>query len=238
MVGGLNAQSNDAISIDKYPPFVGISPDSGNFMGTDSSVAINFILERGLTTTNGTHLPLSTYVVSDNYLLYLLDGDCGPFAASCKFTRPSKVIVDSNLIVPIPLIVNISSNQLTTIPRIRVEAQTKMNGSYISDVVFTIYDEFTYYNSGKIYDNTCKSRNILDPKITIFRECCPYIVSVVSGKGVTLWDKIRYLCHQETTGSPNVYIFYENMMLYGMAKYILARLLWGKFRINYLLFIR
>ncbi len=234
LIGGLNAQSNSAINIDVYPSYVGISADPGNFMGSDSSIAINFNIESGLVTTNGTPFPLNTYVPNDNYLIYFIDGDCGPYAATIKFTRNPPTTISSNLINQ--LIPRVSIPRVSmTIPRIHIEGQTKIDFSDIGDAVFTIYDEFTYYDRNKIPDNTCQSRQSDNIKTTIFRQCCPYMVSVVKGEGNTLWDKIKYLYRNNNTESPTVYIFYQNMMLYGMAKYILSRLLYGKFNINYLL---
>ncbi len=50
-----------------------------------------------------------------------------------------------------------------------------------------------------------RSIPIQNVKSTIFRECCPYMVSVVKGEGETLWLKINYLFQNEQTNTPNPY---------------------------------
>ncbi len=185
----------------------------------------------------GSNLSATSYVVNDYYFITLYATDCsiptrGLPTAQARFYRPGADAISSDLGPTSGLERIISPN---IIPRINLEAQTTITGSDIGDAVFNIYDEFTYYNKKEIPDNTCKDRQTSDIKQTIFRECCPYMVSVVRGEGSTLWEKLQYLFENEDTGLPNVYIFYENIALYGMAKYILSRLLYGKFDINYLL---
>ena len=59
------------------------------------------------------------------------------------------------------------------------------------------------------------------------------IVSVLKGKGETAQDKVIYLAKKYNID--NSYDLYRNIVLYGMTKYILARILYGKFNIKYLL---
>ena len=235
LIGGLNANSNSQVIITNKPPGVLISLDPGNFQFSDTPLQVNIKLVTGLSSNDGTSFPLRTYVLNDNYSISILNCNADTYTVGNFFTRPSTISVSSNLISS-TLCIGCHPNN-NTIPRIQVEAQTLLNGSDIGDAVFTIYDEFTYYDKHKIPDNTCKDRQSIHIKTTIFRQCCSDVrmVSVVKGKGVTLWEKIQYLFKTEITNVPNVYIFYQNMIQYGMAKYILFRLLYGKFHINYLL---
>ncbi|MBY0379920.1 MAG: hypothetical protein K2P99_05910 [Burkholderiales bacterium] len=240
VVGGTNANSNSAIKITNIPSGVITSLDLDNFQLPASPLVVSVELQKGLLSNDGTPFPSNTYISGDKYMITIIRCE-GLYTVNNILTRPLNVSVSSNLITN-P--VCISCNPDNNIPKINVEAQTLINGSDIGDAVFTIYDEFPYYDLHKIPDNTCKDRKSNNIKTTIFRECCSDVrmVSVVKGKGLTLQDKINYLFAHEQTNTPyrvfnlpNVYIFYQNMILYGMAKYILARLLYGKFNINFLL---
>ncbi len=205
------------------------------------SIEVNVILSLG------NPLPEELYVPDDRYIFYLIDGTCSrkSLYASAVFVRNYNINVSSDLNSnpSSNLISNLSTFQLVpssettlqSIPKIHIEAQTTIMGSDVSDAIFRIYDEFTYYDKDTIPDNTCHERISNNIKTTIFRQCCPYMVSVVKGEGATLLEKIIYLFNQGDTNNPNSYVFYQNMILYGMAKYILSRLLYGKFNINYLL---
>jgi hypothetical protein len=188
---------------------------------------------------NNSQLQYNSYI---SYDVYNIDIDLDLNDAASVLKRNPKTSIsnsETSLLISNNEILRfwqvIPQIQTVTIPRIQIEAQTKITGSDIGDAVFTIYDEFTYYNRQKIPDNTCQPRQTSNVKQTIFRECCPYMISVVRGEGNTLWKKLQYLFDNENTGLPNVYIFYQNIALYGMTKYILSRLLYGKFNINYLL---
>ena len=57
------------------------------------------------------------------------------------------------------------------------------------------------------------------------------MVSVLRGKGSSLLDKAKNI-YDNNKPFPE---FYLNLILYGMSKYILSRILYGKFNINFLL---
>lgn len=196
--------------------------------------------------------PSEAYIPEDLYGVYLSSASCDTFNyAGFVFFRKPKGNISQMLPNSSSIITNISlpyfkcnnickslpnNNIGESIPIINIEAQTKLNGSDIGDAVFTILDEFEYYNLNKITkNNTCKDRHSLQPKETIFRHCNVQIVSVVKGKGVTLWNKLNYLFDKGLVNLHNVYVFYKNIALYAMAKYILSRLLFNKFNINFLL---
>ncbi len=180
--------------------------------------------------------PTLSYIKGDEYHINFQDYRCPDFAnsASAQYIRNPIGMLINNLSNKKALSANLKQNDTNDNPQIIINAQTTLNGSDISDAVFTIYDEFQYYNN-IIPNNECPPQPSEIIKQTIFRECCPYMVSVVKGQGQTLLEKLEYLFNEGTTTEPNIYIFYENIALYGMAKYILSRLLFGKFNINYLL---
>lgn len=209
-----------------------ITHQAGVFTVNNVTLYPNEMLEIIITITlNSANPPNNDYILDDQYIIKI-KSDCafspGNGHASVEVKRPSKGSISSDLSVSNS---NRRIDPLPTIPRIQIEAQTTLNGSDIGDSCFTIYDEFTYYNLNYIPDNICKNRQTLDVKSTIFRECCPYMVSVVKGNGITLLEKLQYLYDKYSTFNE----FYGNISLYGMAKYILSRLLYGKFNINYLL---
>jgi hypothetical protein len=128
--------------------------------------------------------------------------------------------------------------QNVVVPRIQTICQTKIDGSDIAEAIFVVCDEYSYSKGCQIPDNTCRVRYVSPDQIvqTRFDECCPYMVSVVRGRGKTLKEKLQYIYNLENSRIGVTFeTFYKNMMLYGMAKYILSKLLFCKFNINYLL---
>ena len=137
------------------------------------------------------------------------------------------------------------------VPQINITAQTTINGSDIGDAIFTVFDEFKYEDQdgtsrsaaqnidNPIPEDTCMIRYIKrdDVKETEFRRCCPYMVSVIRGKGKTFLDRILSIYDKlgEVKIGVSFRLFYQNLALYGLSKYILSRLLYGDFNINYLL---
>lgn len=125
------------------------------------------------------------------------------------------------------------------VPIVSIIGQTTIDGSDVGDVIFTICDEFTYYKDEKIStDNMCAVIYINHDQIkqTVFNQCCPFMVSVLRGHGLTLQEKAANIFAKiSSTISVSFVEFYDNIILYGMAKYILSRILYGNFDINYLL---
>jgi hypothetical protein len=68
----------------------------------------------------------------------------------------------------------------------------------------------------------------------MLRVCSAKMISVVKGQGKTLYCKADFIW---MTLNPTTYLttFYERLIKYGMLKFILSRLLYGDFNINYLL---
>ena len=128
------------------------------------------------------------------------------------------------------------AQRVTRVPRIQAVAQTKIDGSDMAEAIFIICDEFSYEVGCDIPDNTCAVRYIRPDQIkeTRFDQCCPYMVSVVRGKGVTLLQRLTYI-YEKCALTISFDEFYRRIILYGMARYILARLLFCEFNIKFLL---
>lgn len=124
------------------------------------------------------------------------------------------------------------------VPIVNVLGQTTVDFSDIGDVIFTICDKYQYYDEEKIIcnENKCVNDFINRNKIkqTKFRECCPFIVSVLKGIGETAREKALYLydLNKITISFEN---FYGNIIFYAMTRYIFSRILYGKFNIKFLL---
>jgi len=129
--------------------------------------------------------------------------------------------------------------QTINIPILDIVGQTLIDGSDIGQMIFTIKDQFQYYNEIPVKFNKCGTYDI-DPselKITIFEKSCPKIVSVVIGNEKTWYDKTEAIflrLNQEKIGT-DFGDFRRRMLFYAMLKYILSRILYGIFNINFLL---
>lgn len=74
---------------------------------------------------------------------------------------------------------------------------------------------------------------IKDNIATIYDKCDTKIFNVVIGTGNDLYDKLNNI-YTDEIGVP-LTVFYSNLFLYAMLKYILAKLLYHKFNTKYLL---
>ena len=126
------------------------------------------------------------------------------------------------------------------IPIIDIEGQTTFNGQYLSDMTFTIKDIYGYCAYDPILiKNKGQCKKIYseqkDLKSTTFLLFNPPMQDVVKGKGKTLREKLLYYYnnHEALIGT-SFNSFYNQMILYGMLKYILSKLLYGHFNIHYL----
>jgi len=156
-----------------------------------------------------------------------------------KFYRPIGANITSIVIgsSSAPKILGI--NNEIEVPRIDISGQTLIDGSDVGEIIFTISDKFFYYSNNPIELNTkiCKKDYtfIKDLKETIFDKSCPKMVSVFIGKGEFLYTKVERLWVTLNITDPNLTIFYNDVIRYGMVRYILSRILYGNFNINYLL---
>jgi len=183
----------------------------------------------------------NSYVKGDTYTIDLaacLNGANKDPGIKVTFFRPSNFTVTSSLPVDPPICYScqcLSGN--VEVPQIFIETQTSLDGSDISNTIFRICDKYAYYGEERLVlsDKKCETQLLPSSKLreTSFNRYCPLIVSVLKGKGKNAQDKAIYLAKKYNIN--NSYDLYYNIILYAMTKYILARILYGKFDIKYLL---
>lgn len=130
----------------------------------------------------------------------------------------------------------LNSNMIIEIPILNIFGQTLIDGSDVGNIIFTINDEFTYYYK-KILKNTKCDTYFIDLdhlKKTVFQKSCPLMVTVFKGKKYDLIRKVASV-YDPFKNDPIFLNFYKDVLFYGMLKYILSRILYGNFNINYLL---
>ena len=124
------------------------------------------------------------------------------------------------------------------VPIVTISGQTTFDGEYLADMLFTICDEFHYYKCRRL-ESCCKVNFIKPEQVlqTQFRTCGIKLENVVKGpNNLSLREKLLTIYDQfKSILGPSFNAFYENFILYGMAKYILARVLYGDFNLDYLL---
>jgi len=133
----------------------------------------------------------------------------------------------------------LQKNDLISVPIINIQSQTLIDGSDIGNTIFKIDDEIFYYNKIPEDLNKCKNHEIPKTKVktTLFDLCQVEIGPVVIGtaknwfyKTVDIYNKL---------GKDKIGLDFKdfrlNMLLYALLKYILARLIYGKFNTKYLL---
>ncbi len=125
-----------------------------------------------------------------------------------------------------------SNPNLQRAPLIYMTIQTTLKGTDISEALFTVCDDFDYKRN-KLKHSRC-NQNRFVPKTSIipsnFDRNDPFIDHIIIGKGNGLTEKAKYL---QARGATNIAV--APLTEYAMAKYILARVMYGDFNINYLL---
>jgi len=184
-------------------------------------------------------LKSSSYVPGD---VYSFIGVSGVFYLPnyMHFTRSARI--ESNLALGSQIIINTLTNNLSNseiqIPSILIQSQTLIDAADIGDTTFKIIDNIEYYNKKAIIipKHVCVIEKIdaIDAKITNFEKYCPKGVDVLRGKGYTAYEKVVYLFN---TNNLNIYLkdFASNLLEYAMLKYLLGRILYGKFNMKYIL---
>ena len=148
---------------------------------------------------------------------------------SCGNICQSQIL--NNNIIPKPI-----QRNKVKIPDLIILTRDNIGSTDIGEVCFTVHDQYDYERH-KITDNTCRSR-WLDPnsiKLSKFRRCSPYIAPFLRGEGETAREKADYIWLKEDL-SKNITEreFYARLITYSMLKYILCRLLYGRFDLNLL----
>jgi len=177
-----------------------------------------------------------SYKLGDQYRLVF--GGIGPDTQiKIYFTRINRVDKNDSCVNYLNSSNDLRNNK-TTIPSINIDFQSLIDGSDIGNTVFTIIDKVNYHNHNTtpiIPNYTCKTIQINNPKTTVFNKACPLITNVLRGIGNTAYEKIVYLMENVVTNQSYVYDFALLLVKYSMLKYILSRLMYGDFNINYVL---
>lgn len=126
------------------------------------------------------------------------------------------------------------------VPTINIFFQFNIQGSNFSQAAFTIRDTRSY-SCGKFAGfgpGQCKKHPIMvlpgEVKVTdIYRSPC--LNQVIRGKGCTTVEKITYLFNKYNNSTLNLTQFMFSIILYGLLKYILSYLLYGKFKTSSML---
>jgi hypothetical protein len=154
------------------------------------------------------------------------------------FHRDPTINVNTNAKLTSESIINNSFNSKIQIPSILIQSQTLIDAADIGYTTFEVIDDVQYYCNRPfvIPNNKCPIEyiDIKDAKITNFEKHCPKGVKVLRGKGLTAYEKVMYLFE---TSNLNIYIeeFASNLLKYAMVKYLLGRILYGKFNLKYIL---
>lgn len=237
----LDIDANNAGSIRGASVGIGFSwPKSG--MGTYTLEGFNFPIPNAtvnLIELNGENQP---YADGDTYIITLLscfDSVSKTIGASVIFSRSNTSSIEDNICDDASCFCS-STCATVRIPIINISGQSMKNGSDISDMTFTIFDEIEHNNKKSIVCNNNKCQLLRlqcnELKKTTFIKCCPWMVSVARGKGKTLRDKLEYLISKNLQPENlNIDEFFPKIMKYGMTRYILSRILYGNFNIDYLL---
>jgi len=198
---------------------------------SDNPLSFDIILPDGLNS--------SSYVPGD---IYSFLGVSGVFYLHnyMHFTRLARI--ESNLTLGSQTITNTLTNNLShsgiQIPSILILSQTLIDAADIGDTMFKIIDNIEYYNKKAViipkYVCVIEKIDAIDAKITNFEKYCPKGVDVLRGRGHTAYEKTVYLFN---TNNISIYLknFASNLLEYAMVKYLLGRILYGKFNMKYIL---
>lgn len=226
---------------------------AGTLENIPTGVSISFPLEQGgdqscgnpnsavtkitLVFPNNSLYPLGStsempFQINDNYTINVLSC-CNTKSVDVIFERPlyMAMVTECNT----PDCASPCAN--VKVPLLFINGQTTINGSDVADMLFNIYDKYSYEEECPLPKNLVCSVNYVD-KIdlikTQLRVCSAKMISVVRGEGATLYCKADFIWMNL---KPTTYLttFYERLIKYGMLKFILSRLLYGDFNINYLL---
>jgi len=227
--------------------------DRGSFRGdTTPGITVNQIYARAIVDISGTAMAFTFQIVFDkdvpiNKCLYK-KGDTYVFSTypgflipivnptmDIKFIRSNQTDQDDSCVINKSLSF-FNENQIN-IPSININFKSLIDGSDIGNTIFKINDNVNYYNNKTtpiINSNNCKIITTNNPIETIFDQSCPLIVSVLKGNGTTAWEKTLYLFQNYKININDVYNFFINLVKYSMLKYLLSRIMYGKFNIKYI----
>lgn len=219
-IGALNTLVLMSYNIKNISKDLAVKDNYGN-----GSFNLSFTISKELSDKPGTYVMLSR----DGFALW--------FQIFLQYTFSEKVEASTDGEVSTKLS-QLKQNNMVQVPEIFINSQTLIDNSDIGNTILQIRDEFQYYNYDPKIINTHICNDIIinlnDIKITRFKKSCPKIVSVLRGVGNTASEKLLSLLNSENIEMSS-FTFGENIIKYSMVKYLLARILYGKFDVKYLL---
>ena len=132
-----------------------------------------------------------------------------------------------------------NDNIKVEVPIVYINAKTTIEGSDISDAIFTICDKYQYYiyNENKNECNTkCKKHYAYSDSLlqTKFTKTNLKIVKYLKGDCNTACEKLSKF-YEKNPSEQTFLIFADNLMTYALIRYILSKILFGNFSMKYLL---
>ena len=201
------------------------------------NATINRVTINSQTSNNGDEY-LITMISSIKF--NLTDPEASTACAQIDYIRKNNVTIDEGICNDKYCFCS-SDCKTTRIPLINIVGQSMKTGTDVSDMTFTIFDKYTYEEKKSIVDynqNRCQLLRLecSKLKVTTFVKCCPWMVLVTRGKGSTLNEKLQDLISKNLQPSNmDIKEFLRTIIKYGMTRYILSRILYGDFNIDYLL---
>jgi hypothetical protein len=204
-----------------------------NIFFSTSSNSVSIVL------SSGVPLQIGTYEMNDRYFIVFTSDQVTVYAGrKGSFDIHDNDIQNnilSNVVNNVNNNINNNINNYLRIPIINIYGQTLYNSENLSDMTFIIEDKYKYYDNTKRCKNTCKLRYSDKYKLkkTKFLLFDIPMLKVVKGKGKTLENKLldTFYKYNPTISFQD---FYEKMIRYSMLKYILCKILYGDFNIDYL----
>ena len=123
-------------------------------------------------------------------------------------------------------------NHNNTLTNGKVDKLTPINVNFKQNPDILIISQLLIDNSD-IGDTLFELKND-DKQSMKFERSCPKVYSVLKGKGLTARNKVNYLYKTEQINVDGLK-FVDNLIKYSMVKYFLAKILYDKWNIKYLL---
>jgi hypothetical protein len=126
------------------------------------------------------------------------------------------------------------------VPEIFINAQTLVDASDMGESIFKIYDKYSYYkNIANDNNGICKIKTIDDKDLieTNFVMPCIKISNTIIGHEKGLREKIVFIWNNvfDKKEDKGFYEFFDDFIKYTMVRYLLSKILYGKFNSKYLL---
>lgn len=217
-----------------------------NCLNSTTTNTTSTIMSTTPTTSNSNVLRPSTSLSNNNVM-----SGTRTRSGGCGCILPNLEDINNGILNPVSrdeqTILQAKECKCISVPILNINGQTNVDGSDMGDVIFTIIDTFQYYCHDEIppCQNKCGVYHASESELkkTVFRQCCPKIVSVLIGEDLrddmklTAYEKLENIFRvlgEDGVGT-DFQTFYPRVFFYAMVKYILGRILYGEFNINILL---